>query len=77
MKNKINYSPPRWMNLMDFFFNKALPKKFIILIIATVLTFLGILEGGQWVGIAFVYAGVNIGQKVLERVTQNGSRIDN
>jgi len=66
---------PKWMEVLDFFFNKVLPKKFIVVVLASIYAFMGILTGGQWLIIAGAYAGINYGQKVLERLS-NG-RNDN
>ncbi len=58
---------PEWMYTTDFFFNKVLPKKFLIVVIATVFAGMGIITGLHWVVIAGAYAGFNLGQKILEK----------
>lgn len=60
----------------DFFFNKVIPKKFIIMIIATIFAWPGItvITGTQWIIVAGAYAGFNFGQKILGR-TINGNNI--
>jgi len=45
---------------LDFFFNKALPKKLIVWVVATVLVFLGKVDGYVWGIVTGVYLGVNI-----------------
>lgn len=66
---------PRWMYTLDFFFNKVLPKKFIVMILATIFCFLGVITGGQWLIVAGAYAGLNFGQKLLR--DNNGNRSNN
>ncbi|OHD14386.1 MAG: hypothetical protein A2086_03315 [Spirochaetes bacterium GWD1_27_9] len=44
---------------LDFFFNKMIPKKLMVWIIATVLIFLGRLDGSWWGIITCVYLGTN------------------
>jgi hypothetical protein len=53
------------MKNIDFFFNKVLPKKFIVFTIATVGLFLKLITGDQWVTIAWVYLGVNVVKGVI------------
>jgi hypothetical protein len=48
---------------LDYFFNKLLPKKFIVLTVATVLIFIDKLDGEQWFIVAAAYLGVNAVQK--------------
>lgn len=51
--------------MVDYFFNKVLPKKFIVFIIATGLAIYGLtketpwLSGEQWSWIAITYLGAN------------------
>ena len=67
----------KWMYKIDFFFNKVVPKKFIVFIIATLFAFpFNIITGGQWMILACAYFGINYGQKILERLSKNGNRND-
>jgi hypothetical protein len=45
---------------IDFFFNKVLPKKFIVFAVASVLVFTGRIQGDHWFYIALGYFGVNV-----------------
>ena len=47
-----------WKNV-DYIWNKVAPKKFIAFIIASVMAFTGIIDGGQWITVALVYMGAN------------------
>ena len=44
---------------LDFIFNKAIPKKLIIIVLATIFTFDKTLSGDMWAYIAMVYMGTN------------------
>ena len=44
----------------DFFFNKMLPKKFIVFTIATIALFMKLLNGQQWTIVAGIYIGGNV-----------------
>ncbi len=55
------------MNKLDFFFNKLLPKKFIVFTIATIGLFLGLINGSSWTIIAGAYIGGNIGAKLIAK----------
>ena len=48
---------------VDFFFNKMIPKKLLVWVIATVLCFLGVLNGDLWAYISMMYIGTNVLQK--------------
>jgi len=64
---------PQWMETMDFFFNKMLPKKFLVFVIATIFCFLGTITGGQWLILAGAYGGLMYAQKITQGL-QNGNR---
>jgi len=53
------------MNKLDFFFNKLLPKKFIVFTIATIALFMKLLDGQGWTIIAGIYIGGNVLKAVL------------
>ena len=48
---------------IDTFFNKVLPKKFIVFMVACYLIFEGKLSGDMWAYIAMIYIGLNVVQK--------------
>ena len=48
------------MNKWDFFFNKLIPKKFIVFTIATIGLFMHLLDGQQWTIVAGIYIGGNV-----------------
>ncbi len=54
------------MNKWDFFFNKMLPKKFLVFTVATIGLFLKLINGQQWTIIAGVYLGLNITGKAIQ-----------
>ncbi len=45
---------------IDFFFNKLIPKKFVVFSIATVGLFLNLVTGEQWTIVAGIYLGTNV-----------------
>lgn len=45
---------------MDFFFNKAIPKKLIVWIVATIALFMGYIDGWTWMILTGIYLGANI-----------------
>jgi hypothetical protein len=51
------------LETIDFFFNKLLPKKLIVWIVACILIFDGKLLSEHWLYVSLVYLGVNIIQK--------------
>ncbi len=53
------------MNKIDFFFNKLLPKKFIVFVIATIGLFMHLLNGPQWTIVAGIYIGGNVLRQLL------------
>lgn len=55
----------------DFFFNKLIPKKMIVWVVATVLCFTGKVPGELWAYISMVYLGVNIAGKFAYAITKN------
>jgi len=56
---------------IDFFFNKMIPKKFIVMVIATVLVFMDKIDGFQWFVIACAYLGVNVIQHYAKNIGGN------
>ena len=48
---------------LDFIFNKLLPKKFIIFVIATIFAFKGIIDGQSWTYVSMAYFTANAIQK--------------
>ena len=56
---------------VDFFFNKVLPKKFMVFSVATILVFMGKITGEWWFYIAIAYFGVNI----LRVLADKGNRV--
>ena len=49
----------------DELFNKVLPKKFIVFVIATVGMFMKLITGEQWMIVASIYLGVNVMRAVV------------
>lgn len=45
---------------IDWFFNKAMPKKFIVFVVATIALFLGLIGGDLWAYISMIYLGSNM-----------------
>jgi len=54
---------------IDFFFNKLLPKKFIVFIVACILVFMDKITGEQWFWIAGIYIGMNVTGKITNGVS--------
>lgn len=48
---------------LDYLFNKMLPKKFIVWVVATVLIFMAVLPAEYWFYITLIYIGGNVAQK--------------
>ena len=71
-----NKDHPRWMSEIDYFFNKVLPKKFIVMTTATIFCLLGLITGGQWLLVAAAYGGLNYAQKLMQG-TSSGDRSNN
>jgi hypothetical protein len=46
--------------------NGLLSRKFLAFVIATVLVFMGKIEGWMWAGIAGAYLGINLLQKQID-----------
>ena len=44
---------------VDYFFNKVLPKKFLIIIVASLFVAYNKLSGDLWVYLAMIYMGTN------------------
>lgn len=57
---------------IDFAFNKMLPKKFIVFAVATVMAFMGKIDGFQWFIIAGAYLGVNVIQHYAKKQFNGG-----
>lgn len=56
------------MKGLDFFFNKLIPKKFLVFSIATIALFLELIDGGQWTIIAGLYLGINMTGKAISLI---------
>lgn len=54
------------MNKIDFFFNKLLPKKFIVFTVATIIVFKGISAPKEFWILAYAYYGVNSILKLIK-----------
>jgi hypothetical protein len=52
---------------IDFFFNKVIPKKLLVFIVATILIFDNKLSGDMWGFIAMIYLGTNVLQKFTKK----------
>lgn len=63
------------MKRLDFFFNKMLPKKFIVFSIATTALFMELIDGTQWTIIAGIYLGLNMTGKAISLIPkkENGN----
>lgn len=48
------------MAKIDFFFNKVIPKKFIVFTLACIFLFMDKLTNEQWFYIALAYFGINV-----------------
>jgi hypothetical protein len=48
---------------IDFIFNKVLPKKLVVWIVATILVWNKLIPGDLWCYITMIYLGVNVAQK--------------
>lgn len=59
---------------IDYAFNKMLPKKFIVMVIATILIFMGKIDGFQWFIIAGAYLGVNVIQHYAKNQFNGGTK---
>jgi hypothetical protein len=60
------------LETIDFFFNKLLPKKLIVWIVACILIFDGKISGDNWLYISLVYIGANMIQKFTGINKPNG-----
>lgn len=62
----------KWGAFVDYFFNKVLPKKFLIIAFATAFVFMDLLSGDMWAYLAMIYMGTNglqhIGVNILDMV---------
>lgn len=67
---------PDWMYSLDFFFNKVIPKKFIVFVIGTIAMFLTFITGTQWLILAGAYGGLMYAQKFTQGLN-NGNRSNN
>lgn len=53
------------MKVLDFFFNKMLPKKLIVFSIASIALFMDLISGTEWTIIAGIYLGLNMTGKAI------------
>lgn len=53
----------RFSQWIDWFFNKAIPKKFMVWVIATIGLFMAIVPGEIWGYISMIYISANAIQK--------------
>lgn len=51
------------LEVMDYFFNKLIPKKLIVWLVATHLLYQGKLDGNMWGYITMIFLSGNIVQK--------------
>jgi len=58
---------------LDKFLDNLLSKKFLCLILATVLLARGLLSGQDWVIVAGIYLGSNVAQKFVTKNNGNGN----
>ena len=56
----------------DTLFNKILPKKFVVFILATILAVTGVITGEHWFYISLAYVGGNVLGKVAGAI--NGKK---
>ena len=54
----------------DYFFNKVLPKKFIVFLVATAFVFISKLDGDLWAYVAMIYMGGNIVQHISTDISE-------
>ena len=47
------------MKAWDFIFNKLIPKKFVVFLIATVALFMKLIDGQSWMIVSVLYIGGN------------------
>ena len=60
------------MNKIDFFFNKVIPKKFIVFTLASIFLWQGFITDNQWYIIALAYFGINVINAIKGRL--NGGK---
>jgi len=58
---------------IDFFFNKVIPKKLLVWIVATLLVYAGKVDGETWGIISCIYLGVNIAGKFVNKNNLDGN----
>jgi hypothetical protein len=56
---------------IDYFFNKLLPKKLIVWVIATILCFNKLLPPDLWAYISIIYLGANVVSKFPDNIFSN------
>jgi hypothetical protein len=54
----------------DFVFNKLIPKKLLVWLIATILVFMGKLTADLWAYLSMAYLGTNVLQKFTGKKTE-------
>ena len=52
---------------LDFFFNKMLPKKFIVITVATVIVFMGLEAPSEYWYLLIAYFGGNVAMKFIPK----------
>jgi hypothetical protein len=60
------FNPPVWGQAVDYFFNKVIPKKFLVFVIACLFLAAGKIEGVHWFYISVAYLTGNVIQKFPE-----------
>jgi hypothetical protein len=50
---------------MDKFFNKTIPKKFLVWLVGTIYLPLGWITSDQWIMLSFAYIGGNVVSKMV------------
>ena len=55
------------MKGLDFFFNKMIPKKFLVFTIATIGLFMELITGQEWTIIAGIYLGLNVAKALIPK----------
>lgn len=61
----------KYLDKIDYFFNKVVPKKLIVWITATIALFMKLIDGNVWGIITGIYLGVNIIGKFAPFISNN------